>query len=94
MEEVSRTRSVVVGSCINKLAISLDAGKHDNLVFKLLELGRCIINGLLLEMQIEISLLKQQLRTRIIYEVFFDYFNYYRCQLLTATTANSPSIIA
>jgi tetratricopeptide (TPR) repeat protein len=41
-------------------AISLKAGKDEHRALELLELGRCIIAGLLLEMRTDISLLKEQ----------------------------------
>jgi hypothetical protein len=41
-------------------AISLKAGKEGHYALELLELGRCIIAGLLLEMRTDISLLKEQ----------------------------------
>jgi hypothetical protein len=41
-------------------AISLMAGKDEHCALELLELGRCVIAGLLLEMRTDISLLKEQ----------------------------------
>lgn len=41
-------------------AVSLKAGKDEHYALELLELGRCIIAGLLLEMRTDISLLKEQ----------------------------------
>jgi hypothetical protein len=41
-------------------AISLEAGKNEHCALELLELGRCIIAGLLLEMRTDIFLLKEQ----------------------------------
>ncbi|KAH8723269.1 hypothetical protein GQ44DRAFT_620595, partial [Phaeosphaeriaceae sp. PMI808] len=41
-------------------AISLKAGKNEHQALELLELGRCVIAGLLLEMRTDISDLKQQ----------------------------------
>jgi tetratricopeptide (TPR) repeat protein len=41
-------------------AVSLEAGKDEHYALELLELGRCVIAGLLLEMRTEVSDLKQQ----------------------------------
>ncbi|KAF2792066.1 hypothetical protein K505DRAFT_388192, partial [Melanomma pulvis-pyrius CBS 109.77] len=41
-------------------AICLEAGKDEHQALELLELGRCVIAGLLLEMRTDISVLKQQ----------------------------------